>query len=69
MLKMDKEQDHHLKVAHRALVLYYKIFHSVVNHFFIDLIRTLRCHQSQCHETQASQAKGKPIQIQKPTKN
>lgn len=61
MLKMDKEHDHRWKVVRRARVLFYKIFHNAVNHFFIDLIPTLKCHQNQCLGIPALQAKGKSL--------
>lgn len=61
MLRMDKVQDHHSKEDRRALVSFYKIYHSAGNRFSIDPIPILRCHQNQCRGTRASPVKGKPI--------
>lgn len=64
MSKMVQEEHvHPWRVDHQVLVLYYKIFHNVVNHFYIDLILILRCHRSRCREIQVLLVKGKILNL------
>lgn len=59
MLRMDKEHDHRWKVVRRVRVSFYRIFHNVGNHFYIDPIRISKCHRNRCLGIPALQAKGK----------
>jgi hypothetical protein len=59
MLKMDKVRGHHWRVARLPLASYFKICRNDENHFYIDPIQILRCHQNQCPEIRALQVKGK----------
>lgn len=55
---MAKVLDHRSKAARPVPVWFYRIYHNVVNRFYIVPIPILKCLQSQCLATQALLVKG-----------
>lgn len=58
MSKMDSGRHSKVAAVRRQPASFFRTCRSDANHFSIDLIQILRCHQSRCHGTRASPVKG-----------